>query len=246
MFDLNDPEVQVAIQKAVDEQVKGLKTKNDELIQKNTGLKDELNGLKQKFDGIDFSAIKELLGKASMDEEAKLIAEGKLDEVIAKRTEKMRQEHEKQLTSETSRADKAEVYANNFKESVVRAQVAQEFVALGGRPEAAEDVANLALSQLKIDDNGKAVAFDDKGEVVIGKDGKTPFGAKDWAESLKENRSFYFIQPQGMGGTGNRSGQEQTNILKADGSVNLTKLGQLKNENPALAKELAAKHGINL
>lgn len=243
---LDSPEIQEAIKAQVEQAIQGLKTKNTELTQQNAGLTDELKGLKQQFEGIDISAIKDLLGKASMDEEAKLVAEGKVDEVIAKRTEKMRQEHEKQLANETARAEKAEVYANNFKQSVIRAQVAQEFVALGGNCDAAEDVANLAVAHLTIDENGKAVAVDEHGEIVIGKDGKSPFGAKDWVENLKESRNFYFIQPQGAGTQGNQNGKGQPNILKADGTVNLTKLAQLRNENPALAKELASKHGINL
>ncbi|MFG4062117.1 hypothetical protein ACF0BN_19615, partial [Acinetobacter baumannii] len=72
--------------------------------------------LKSKVEGLDLDAIKVLLDKSNQDEESKLIAEGKIEEVIQKRTEKMREEHEKLLKAEKERADKAEAYAQKFKQ----------------------------------------------------------------------------------------------------------------------------------
>lgn len=145
----------------------------------------------------------------------------------------MRQDHEKVLAAEKERADKAEAYANQFKQSVVRAQVVQEFVALGGRPEAAEDVANLALSQLTIDENGKAVAVDEHGEIVISKDGKSPFGAKDWTESLMETRNFYFKDSNGSGSQG--SGK----LTKKWSDYTEAERAAIARENPNAFKQLA-------
>ncbi|WP_416334354.1 hypothetical protein [Acinetobacter guillouiae] len=73
--DLNSPEIQEAIKNAVDEQVKGLKAKNDELLGKNKDLNTELSGIKKQLEGVDLTAVKDLLSKANMDEESKLIAE---------------------------------------------------------------------------------------------------------------------------------------------------------------------------
>ena len=164
-IDLENPEVKAAIQKAVDEQVQGLKTKNTELIQANKDLKTELGGIKSQLEGVDLTAVKELLNKAGQDEESKLIAEGKIDEVIQKRTEKMRQEHERLISAEKQRADKAEAYANKFKQSVVQGQIVQAAVELGALNEATADIAFLAQSQFSLDENGKAVAIDANGEV---------------------------------------------------------------------------------
>ena len=103
----------------------------------------------------------------------------------------------------------------------------------------------LAQNQFKLDANGDPVAVNAQGEVINGKDGKTPLSITDWLTSLRESKPLLWGNPQGSGAQGSKGGGK-VDILKADGSVNLTKLGQLRNENPQLAKQLAAEHGIQL
>ncbi|KNX81527.1 hypothetical protein, partial [Acinetobacter baumannii] len=189
--DLENPEIKAAIQDAVDEAVKGLKDKNAELIKDKKELKDELGSLKSKVEGLDLDAIKVLLDKSNQDEESKLIAEGKIEEVIQKRTEKMREEHDKVLKAEKERADKAEAYAEKFKKSVVQSQIVQAAIELEALPEATPDIAFLAQTKFALDENGKAVAVDENGDVVIGKDGQTPMTPKEWVESLREQKPYY-------------------------------------------------------
>ncbi|WP_060464421.1 hypothetical protein, partial [Acinetobacter baumannii] len=193
--DLENPEIKAAIQDAVDEAVKGLKDKNAELIKDKKELKDELGSLKSKVEGLDLDAIKVLLDKSNQDEESKLIAEGKIEEVIQKRTEKMREEHDKVLKAEKERADKAEAYAEKFKKSVVQSQIVQAAIELEALPEATPDIAFLAQTKFALDENGKAVAVDENGDVVIGKDGQTPMTPKEWVESLREQKPYYWPKP---------------------------------------------------
>ena len=200
--DLENPEIKAAIQAAVDEAVKGLKDKNAELIKDKKELKDELGSLKSKVDGLDLDAIKVLLDKSNQDEESKLIAEGKIEEVIQKRTEKMREEHEKLLKAEKERADKAETYANKFRQSVIQGQIVQAAVEMGALSEATADIAFLAQSQFSLDENGKAVAIDANGEVVIGKDGSNPVTPKEWVEGLRENKPYFWPKANGSGSPG--------------------------------------------
>ncbi|MBF6708824.1 hypothetical protein, partial [Acinetobacter baumannii] len=193
--DLENPEIKAAIQDAVDEAVKGLKDKNAELIKDKKELKDELGSLKSKVEGLDLDAIKVLLDKSNQDEESKLIAEGKIEEVIQKRTEKMREEHDKVLKAEKERADKAEAYAEKFKKSVVQSQIVQAAIELEALPEATPDIAFLAQTKFALDENGKAVAVDENGEVVIGKDGQTALSPKEWVESLREQKPYFWPKP---------------------------------------------------
>ncbi|MNH16763.1 hypothetical protein D3C79_764120 [compost metagenome] len=58
--------------------------------------------------------MKGLLAKAGQDEETKLIAEGKLDEVISRRTERLRTDLDKQVKAANERADKAEAFAAKY------------------------------------------------------------------------------------------------------------------------------------
>lgn len=204
----------------------------------------ELQRLQKQFEGFDPETVKKVFAQLDQDEEAKLIAEGKVNEVIQKRTEKMREEHARLLNAETTRANNAEAYANKFKQSVVQGQIVQAAVELEALPEATGDIAFLAQSKFTLDEDGKAVAVDENGDVIIGKDGKTPLSPKEWVESLREQKPYYWPKASGTGAPGSTNTKGQVDILKADGTVNLTKLAQLRNENPQLAKELAAKHGI--
>ncbi|WP_303283189.1 hypothetical protein [Acinetobacter nosocomialis] len=235
--DLENPEIKAAIQAAVDEAVKGLKDKNAELIKDKKELKDELGSLKSKVDGLDLDAIKVLLDKSNQDEESKLIAEGKIEEVIQKRTEKMREEHEKVLKAEKERADKAETYANKFRQSVIQGQIVQAAVEMGALSEATADIAFLAQSQFSLDENGKAVAVDANGEVVIGKDGSNPVTPKEWVEGLRENKPYFWPKANGSGSPG--SG---TSIKKWSDYTEVERAA-LARENPTAFQQLLQTKG---
>lgn len=235
--DLENPEIKAAIQAAVDEAVKGLKDKNAELIKDKKELKDELGSLKSKVDGLDLDAIKVLLDKSNQDEESKLIAEGKIEEVIQKRTEKMREEHEKVLKAEKDRADKAESYANKFRQSVIQGQIVQAAVEMGALSEATADIAFLAQSQFSLDENGKAVAIDANGEVVIGKDGSNPVTPKEWVEGLRENKPYFWPKANGSGSPGSgTSTKKWSDYTEAERAA-------LARENPAAFKQLLQTKG---
>ncbi|KHY12363.1 hypothetical protein, partial [Acinetobacter baumannii] len=145
------------------EDPKGLKSalQSERDAAKNAKL--ELQKLQKQFEGIDPEIVKKVFAQIDQDEEAKLIAEGKVNEVIQKRTEKMREEHEKLLKAEKERADKAEAYAQKFKQSVIQSQIVQAAIELEALPEATPDIAFLAQSKFALDENGKAVAVDENG-----------------------------------------------------------------------------------
>ena len=129
--------------------------------------KQELNQFKQQFDGLDIESIKQFATKAKQDETAKLIAEGKIDQVLAQKTDLMRQDFESKLSDATSRAQTLESKVLNGFIATYAAQV-------GVQPEAIDLVNMLAQSQFKLDANGDPVAVNAQGEVINGKDGKTP------------------------------------------------------------------------
>ncbi|MCW2255729.1 hypothetical protein M2263_001820 [Providencia alcalifaciens] len=236
-IDLSNPEIQAAIKAAVDEQVAGLKAKNSELLGANKGVKEELDALKSQLGGIDLTAVKDLLSKANMDEESKLIAEGKLDEVIQKRTERLRADYDGKLTAEKERADKAENYANKFRQSVVKGQIVQAAIENGVLKEATGDIAFLAQSQFSLDDNGNAVALDENGEVIIGKDGKTPLTPKEWVEGIRENKPYFWPIAQGSGAQGSGiAGKKWNDYTEAErASLSIT--------NPDAFKQLQRTQG---
>ncbi|MDM3628264.1 hypothetical protein O9403_18930, partial [Proteus mirabilis] len=101
------PEITPEIQAIIDQQVSGLKAKNSELLGK---LKEQGDNLK-RFEGIDPDTVKGMLKRFENDEEAKLIADGKIDEVLNKRTERLRGDFDKKLKEASSKAEKAEAFA---------------------------------------------------------------------------------------------------------------------------------------
>jgi len=200
--------------------------------------KQELNQFKQQFDGVDIEKIKEFATKYKSDEMSRLLADGKIDEVLAQKTDLMRSDYEQKLSEQTSRAQTLE-------SKVLGGFIATYAAQAGVQPEAIDLVNMLAQNQFKLDVNGDPVAVNAQGEVINGKDGKTPLSITDWLTSLRESKPLLWGNPQGSNAPGSKGGGK-VDILKADGSVNLTKLGQLRNENPQLAKQLAAEHGIQL
>ena len=229
-IDFNDPKIQAYLE----EQTKGLKTKNSELL----GKFGELKEFKSKFDGVDVDSLLQFAEKAKQDDITKKLSEGKFDEVLAQKTDLMRSDYEQKLSEQTSRAQTLE-------SKVLGGFIATYAAQAGVQPEAIDLVNMLAQNQFKLDANGDPVAVNAQGEVINGKDGKTPLSITDWLTSLRESKPLLWGNPQGSGAQGSKGGGK-VDILKADGSVNLTKLGQLRNENPQLAKQLAAEHGIQL
>lgn len=195
-IDFNNPKIQAYLE----EQTKGLKTKNSELL----GKFGELKEFKSKFDGVDVDSILSLAQKAKEDEITKKIAEGKFDEVLAQKTDLMRSDYEQKLSEQTSRAQTLESKVLNGFIAVAAAQA-------GVQPEAIDLVNMLASSQFKLDANGDPVAVNAQGEVINGKDGKTPLSVADWLATLRESKPLLWGAPQGSGAQGNKGGGQNLN-----------------------------------
>lgn len=191
-------------QGVVEKEVTGLKNKNAELLGLNKTIKSELEQFKGQFDGLDVDAVKGLLQKVSQDEEASLIAQGKIDEVVSKRTERLRGDYDKQLQAERARAEKAEAFANRFRDKVLADSIREAAQKAGALPEASDDIILRARNTFQLNEDGQPVAVDADGEVIYGKDGKTPLTPLEWAESLREAAPHLWPRAVGAGPTGDK------------------------------------------
>lgn len=196
------PELQAIIDKQVNEQVAGLKAKNSELLGK---LKEQNDNLK-RFEGIDPEQVKGILQRFDNDEEAKLIAAGKIDEVINKRTERLRHDIDKKLQTEKQRADQAEQFANKFRSRVLADEIRAAAGKAGALTSAQEDLILRAKGIFQINDEGQAIAVDNEGDPVMGKDGRTPLTPIEWVDSLKESAPHLFPTASGTGAGNNKQG----------------------------------------
>lgn len=238
-IDLEDPVVQTAIAAAVEAATLGLKNKNTELLGSLRTTKTELDGFKTQFEGLDINAVKALLTKVGQDEETRLLAEGKLDEVITKRTERLRTDYDAKLAAEKGRADKAEAFAAKYSDKVLADSIRAAAIKAGALPEAAEDIILRARGTFKLSEDGEAIATDRDGEVVYGKDGKTPLSPLEWAESLRETATHLWPRAQGAGQVGDQGGK----ATKKWGEYTETERAAIARDNPELFKKIQATKG---
>lgn len=186
-----------AIRKAVEEAVAGLKAKNSELLGKLKSANENL----ARFDGIDPEAVSAMLKRFADDEEAGLIKAGKVDEVLAKRTERMQQANAKALKAEQDARTKAESKAAKLADRTLAASIRDAALKAGALPEALDDIALRARLVWRLNDDGDPVAMAGD-EVVLGKDGKTPLTPSEWAETLRETAPHLWPKAQGSNALG--------------------------------------------
>ena len=98
------------IDAAVNNAVGGLKSKTANCSESSKESSEKL----KEFDGIDAGAVRNILQRFSDDEEAKLIAGGKIDEVLNKRTERMKAGFDKELKAAADKVAAAEARAQKF------------------------------------------------------------------------------------------------------------------------------------
>lgn len=195
-------DIKAQIDAAVNEAVEGLKRKNGEVIQANKALKEQL----ARFDGIDPEAVSAMLKRFADDEEAGLIKSGKFDEVLNKRTERMKGDFTKQLDAERATTKRYQEANRKLADRALAEAIVKAASKAGALPEALDDIVLRAkASGWSVSEDGDIVAMRD-GEVVIGKDGKTSLSPTEWAETLRETAPHLWPKAQGAGATGSGSG----------------------------------------
>lgn len=177
-------------QEALDKEVGGLKSKRDELLDAQRKMKDQL----KQYEDIDPERARKLEAQLAENEEARLIADGKIDEVLDKRTERMRSEFERKLQETTQAAEQAKSFADRFRGRVMSDEMHRVADAVGMRPEAVADAVNRASPLFEVNDEGQVVPRDPNERDADDK----PLSLKAWAESLKEAAPHLFHQPEGL------------------------------------------------
>lgn len=191
------PEIQAIIDAQVNAAVGGLKTKNGELLGK---LKEQGEKLKT-FDGIDPEAVRSILQRFSDDEEAQLIASGKIDEVLDKRTERMKSSFSKDLKAAQEEAQRHASRTEKFASRVMKGEVIGAATEAGVHKFAMEDAMLAASRDFELDDEGNPVAKEGR----FGKDGK-PLTLKEWFAEMKETRPHWFPASASGSGAGHGGG----------------------------------------
>lgn len=202
-LDLNSPEVQAAIQAAAEAQVLGLKTKNQELLEKLSKTKSEAETIKSQFSDVDLDEYRAFKQSKQKAVEEDLIAKGDLETLLQQRVQEMRQDLEGKLSTT---AQQAELYKSKVLSGYISTAAAQA----GVDPNAIDLVALLAQqSGVKLDAHGNPVIVDADGNTRYSKDGTTPLSLNDWLSGLRESKPLLWGTPQGGGSKSNTGGNGQ-------------------------------------
>jgi hypothetical protein len=175
--------------------------------------------LQTQFEGLDPEVIREMMKKFDNDDDAKLIKAGKLDEVVAKRVEKMRAENDKQVKVEQGKTAKEKARADKFLQRVLENTVRAAATKAGLHPHAVDDaILRARQAGFTVNDDGEAVQLDEGGQVKLGKDGKSPYSPMEWLEGMKEGAPHWFVSgSSGGGASGAGAGRDgKRNVKRGD------------------------------
>jgi hypothetical protein len=215
---LETPGVKELVEAAVKENVDAAIAKATEgLVSNRDALKAEKTALQEKYDadtaqwkGFDPEKVKTLMDRMANDEETKLIAEGKIDEVINRRVDALKTDFETKLSAGTEKISELEgslkTKDGKIKSLVIDGfirQAASEHSVVAG---AIPDAITRANGRFDLDENLKPVARDEGGALLMGKNGKDPLTPSEWLEGMRENAPHWFPPPKGGGSQGGGGG----------------------------------------
>ena len=189
--------------------------------------------LETKYSGVDPDKYRTIMSKFEGDEEAQLMAAGKVDEVVAKRAAKRDAEWQKKLDAATAEREAERGKAAKFLGRVLDDQIR---AAVNGKvhDKAVEDALFRARMMFTLDDNGSAVQKDADGTVVIGKDGKTAFSPTEWIESMREAAPHWFPATGSGSGAQQQSGSGGAKTISRTQYMAMTPIEQRKAINDGI------------
>lgn len=200
-LDTNSEEFKSAVKAAAEAQVAGLKTKNEEILSKL----DEAKKTLSKFEGIDPVKMKSMMEHLDNSEEARLIAEGKIDDVIQKRADKIQNQFNDQILELTNTSESLKGENQSLKSEIQQMIVGNELrraaIKAGVLPEALDDVLLRGNGVFQIDEHREVVARDRDGNLVKMEDGKL-LNADRFVESLRKTNPYYWPASQSSSARG--------------------------------------------
>ena len=211
----DNPDVAKLIQAAVQEATSGLAANKEEILGEKKALQEKLDAMGKQWEGLDPEAVRTIMNRLENDEETKLLAEGKTDEVIARRTERLQADHAKQIEKLQAAIDERDTSLSTAQKQVKQLTVSHSLQKaaseLGLIPSAIDDALARAMNVFQVDDKG-GLTVQENGATVYGKDGKSPMTPSEWLETMKEKAPHWFPAPSGggaNGGAGGKGGKHQ-------------------------------------
>lgn len=221
-IDWNDEEqrqqfIQQQIDSVVNQQVTGLKAKNQELLDKIAKSKTGTDELQKTFELLGgeegAKSLIDLKKRVESDERMKKIMSGEISqiqEVIDAETSMMKKNFENQLNATGEKLSVAEKQVlelqKKIQTSALKSLVSTASSELGCLPGTAEDIFRHALNVFEWDNELSQHVIKKNGIIQLGEDGKTPMSIKDWLDSTREECAYRWPQTRGGNSLGSGPG----------------------------------------
>lgn len=192
------------------------KQRIDEFRSKNVELlkaAEEHKKTMEKYKGIDpvqYEAAKTALEKINQMEEAELIKAGKMDEVFAKRVERMKKEHEDQLNQLRKSNEALTNDKNTLADRLGSVLIDTSLTTIVGkiakiRPGAEDDVRSRGRRVWRLNEKGEMVPVKPDGTTFYGPRGE-PITMEEYATDLIKSAPHLFEAAGGGGAGGGKQG----------------------------------------
>lgn len=193
-----------AIATAVETETVALKKQIETVIGEKRGLQDKLG----KFGDLDADAIAKMITTLDSNQDVKDLAEGKVDEVFARRFEKINLSFEGQIADLTTKLASAEDTAASAKgradSKIIEVDLRRTAETSGVLPAAIDDIVMKGANLFTVDDNGDILQRDSAGK-IIEKDSK-PITPQLWMDAVKEASPHFWPGSKGSGMDGSEGG----------------------------------------
>lgn len=201
--------------KAVSDEISGLTSalkKEREAASSKARQIEQLQKEASKYKDLDPEKAREALQKIQELEDQQLLTEGKVEELLTKRTERMRLDHEGQLKklqeSITERDQRLEAQQKHLEDLLIDTSIRDAAAKAKVLPSAIDDVLFRARQIFRLE-NGKVVPRDRDGNLVYGADGKEPETVEGWVSGVLAKQAPHLWGPS-SGADASRPGPKGT------------------------------------
>lgn len=169
--------------------------------------KEELQAKLEQFKDVDPEEYRKLKKEIEEKQDKDLLDQGKVDELVQARTERMRQEYEGKVSSLGKSAEdwkaRAEQAESRLSSMLIDHEVQKAIQKVATpRPGAMDDILSRAKRVWRLNDKQEPVPQQGDGTIIYGKDGKEIMTMPEWAEGLVQEAPFLFEGNTGGGANG--------------------------------------------
>lgn len=201
------------------EDVTGLKKVLEEVKADRSKLRAEIEKLKTSFGDVKPEDARRAMEELQRLQDEKLLEAGKVDELLTKRTERMRSDHDAQVKAfqnEIANTRKEnEKLTQRLEEVLIDTGLQSVGVKVGVKPTAMQDLLLRGRVIWKLHE-GRPTPFRDDGSVLYGKNPNTPMSMEEWVGSLQAEAPHLFETSRGVG-------SEPTRAAGGNGRITLTR-----------------------